>query len=91
VSLTAAGKQFLADSRQILSMVDDAAARAERLYLGKPVNCASVLPHPLRLSAPFRKRSRRFVVTSRMYIFRRAKLTPANRLPRLMKVRSIWG
>ncbi|EFL7024386.1 LysR family transcriptional regulator, partial [Escherichia coli] len=28
VLLTAAGKQFLADSRQILSMVDDAAARA---------------------------------------------------------------
>ena len=44
VSLTAAGRQFLADSRQILSMVDDAAARAERLYLGKPVNCASGLP-----------------------------------------------
>ncbi|MDU6452798.1 MAG: LysR substrate-binding domain-containing protein, partial [Enterobacter hormaechei] len=35
VSLTAAGKQFLADSRQILSMVEDAAARAERLYLGE--------------------------------------------------------
>lgn len=35
VSLTAAGKQFLADSRQILSMVDEAAARAERLYLGE--------------------------------------------------------
>ena len=34
VSLTAAGKQFLTDSRQILSMVEDAAARAERLYLG---------------------------------------------------------
>ena len=29
VLLTAAGKQFLADSRQILSMVDDAAARAD--------------------------------------------------------------
>ncbi|MED5654542.1 LysR family transcriptional regulator, partial [Enterobacter hormaechei] len=35
VSLTAAGKQFLADSRQILSMVVDAAARAERLHLGE--------------------------------------------------------
>lgn len=34
VLLTAAGKQFLADSRQILSMVDDAAARAERLHQG---------------------------------------------------------
>jgi DNA-binding transcriptional LysR family regulator len=82
VSLTAAGKQFLADSRQILSMVDDAAARAERLYLGKPENCASGLPRPRRLSAPSRKRSRRFVVTFRMFIFRRAKSTPANRLRR---------
>jgi DNA-binding transcriptional LysR family regulator len=54
VSLTAAGKQFLTDSRQILSMVDDAAARAERLYLGKPVSCASGLPRPRRLSAPSR-------------------------------------
>ena len=35
VSLTAAGKQFLADSRQILSQVDEAAARAERLHLGE--------------------------------------------------------
>ena len=35
VLLTAAGKQFLADSRQILSMVDDAAARAERLHQGE--------------------------------------------------------
>ncbi len=45
VSLTAAGKQFLADSRQILSMVEDAAARAERLYLGRRESCASGLPH----------------------------------------------
>ncbi|WP_124063848.1 LysR family transcriptional regulator, partial [Escherichia coli] len=35
VLLTAAGKQFLADSRQILSMVDDAAARAETLHQGE--------------------------------------------------------
>jgi len=35
VSLTAAGKQFLADSRQVLSLVNDAAARAERLHLGE--------------------------------------------------------
>ncbi|MCG5042475.1 LysR family transcriptional regulator [Enterobacteriaceae bacterium 155047] len=35
VSLTAAGRQFLADSRQILSLVDEAAARAERLHLGE--------------------------------------------------------
>lgn len=35
VLLTAAGKQFLVDSRQILSMVDDAAARAERLHQGE--------------------------------------------------------
>lgn len=35
VSLTEAGKQFLADSRQILSQVDDAAARAARLHHGE--------------------------------------------------------
>lgn len=35
VSLTPAGKQFLADSRQILSQVDDAAARAARLHQGE--------------------------------------------------------
>ena len=38
VLLTAAGKQFLADSRQILSMVDDAAARAERLHPAHPAS-----------------------------------------------------
>lgn len=35
VGLTAAGKQFLADSRQVVSLVNDAAARAERLHLGE--------------------------------------------------------
>ena len=35
VSLTGAGKQFLADSRQILSQVEDAAARAARLHHGE--------------------------------------------------------
>lgn len=35
VSLTAAGKQFLADSRQILAQVDEAAARAARLHHGE--------------------------------------------------------
>ncbi|WLI77284.1 LysR family transcriptional regulator [Kosakonia sp. H02] len=35
VSLTPAGKQFLADSRQVLSLVDDAAARAVRLHQGE--------------------------------------------------------
>jgi DNA-binding transcriptional LysR family regulator len=79
VSLTAAGKQFLIDSRQILSMVDDAAARAERLYLGKPESCASGLPRPHRLSAPSRKRCRHSVAISRMFIFRRARSTPASR------------
>lgn len=82
VSLTAAGKQFLVDSRQILSMVDDAAARAERLYLGRPVNCASVLPHPPRLSARYRPRCRRFAVISRMSISRPVKSIPANKSPR---------
>lgn len=49
VSLTAAGKQFLADSRQILSMVDEAAARAERLWLGE----AGELRIGFTSSAPF--------------------------------------
>lgn len=49
VNLTAAGKQFLADSRQILSMVDDAAARAERLHLGE----AGELRIGFTSSAPF--------------------------------------
>ncbi|MEG1210727.1 MAG: LysR family transcriptional regulator [Leclercia sp.] len=35
VGLTAAGKQFLADSRQILGMVEEAAARAARLHQGE--------------------------------------------------------
>lgn len=35
VSLTDAGKQFLADSQQILSQVEDAAARAARLHHGE--------------------------------------------------------
>ncbi|EOF4703609.1 LysR family transcriptional regulator [Klebsiella oxytoca] len=35
VSLTEAGKQFLADSRQILTQVDEAAARAARLHHGE--------------------------------------------------------
>ncbi|WP_437890692.1 LysR family transcriptional regulator [Phytobacter sp. V91] len=35
VSLTAAGRQFLADSRQILSQVEEAAARAARLHQGE--------------------------------------------------------
>ena len=35
VALTAAGKQFLADSRQILGLVNEAAARAERLHQGE--------------------------------------------------------
>ncbi|SNY70130.1 LysR family transcriptional regulator [Enterobacter sp. CC120223-11] len=35
VSLTAAGKQFLTDSRQILIQVDEAAARATRLHHGE--------------------------------------------------------
>jgi DNA-binding transcriptional LysR family regulator len=35
VSLTAAGKQFLNDSRQILNQVEEAAARAARLHQGE--------------------------------------------------------
>ncbi|BED96193.1 LysR family transcriptional regulator [Escherichia fergusonii] len=35
VALTGAGRQFLADCRQILGLVNDAAARAERLHQGE--------------------------------------------------------
>ncbi|POP47150.1 LysR family transcriptional regulator [Superficieibacter electus] len=51
VSLTAAGKQFLADSRQVLSMVDDAALRATRLHQGE----AGELRIGFTSSAPFIK------------------------------------
>ncbi|WP_407208743.1 LysR family transcriptional regulator [Citrobacter sedlakii] len=49
VALTAAGKQFLADSRQILAQVDDAAARAARLHQGE----AGELRIGFTSSAPF--------------------------------------
>lgn len=49
VALTAAGKQFLADSRQILGLVNDAAARAERLHQGE----AGELRIGFTSSAPF--------------------------------------
>lgn len=49
VALTAAGKQFLADSRHILSLVNDAAARAERLHQGE----AGELRIGFTSSAPF--------------------------------------
>ncbi|POT57441.1 LysR family transcriptional regulator [Citrobacter amalonaticus] len=51
VALTAAGKQFLADSRQILGLVNDAAARAERLHQGE----AGELRIGFTSSAPFIK------------------------------------
>lgn len=49
VALTAAGKQFLADSRHILGLVNDAAARAERLHQGE----AGELRIGFTSSAPF--------------------------------------
>lgn len=51
VALTAAGKQFLADSRQILGLVNDAGARAERLHQGE----AGELRIGFTSSAPFIK------------------------------------
>ena len=62
VSLTAAGKQFLADSRQILSLVDDAAARAERLHQGE----AGELRIGFTSSAPFIR-----AVSDTLSLFRR--------------------
>lgn len=49
MALTAAGKQFLADSRQILGLVNEAAARAERLHQGE----AGELRIGFTSSAPF--------------------------------------
>lgn len=72
VLLTAAGKQFLADSRQILSMVDDAAARAERLHQGEAGSCALVLlRRPLFGRCPIRYRC--FAVIILMSIYKPAK------------------
>ena len=51
VSLTAAGAQFLADARQILSQVETAASRAARLHLGE----TGELRLGLTASAPFIK------------------------------------
>lgn len=51
VSLTAAGKQFLTDSRQILAAVDDAASRATRLHQGE----AGEIRIGFTSSAPFIK------------------------------------
>ncbi|MTH46099.1 LysR family transcriptional regulator [Intestinirhabdus alba] len=49
VALTAAGRQFLIDSRQILGLVNDAAARAGRLHQGE----AGELRIGFTSSAPF--------------------------------------
>ncbi len=68
VTLTAAGRQFLADSRQILSEVEAAAVRA--CITARPASCASVLRHRRRLSAPFPTRFPCFAVATRMCIYR---------------------
>lgn len=73
VMLTAAGKQFLADSRQILSMVDDAAARAERLHQGEAESYALALPHQRHLFAQYLIPYRCFVANFLMFICRHAR------------------
>jgi DNA-binding transcriptional LysR family regulator len=82
VSLTEAGRQFLADSRQILSQVDDAAARALGFTTAKPASCALDLPHRPPLSRRFPTRCRPFAAAIPMCIFRRGKPTRASRLCR---------
>lgn len=62
VTLTLAGKQFLADSRQILAQVNEAAARAERLHQGE----AGELRIGFTSSAPFVK-----AVSDTLSVFRR--------------------
>jgi DNA-binding transcriptional LysR family regulator len=82
VSLTAAGKQFLADSRQILAQVDDAAARAARLHHGETgeLRIGFTSSAPLSRRSPIRCRC--FASATRMCIFRPARPTPASRLCR---------
>ena len=63
VALTSAGKQFLADSRQILGLVNEAAARAERLHLGE----AGELRIGFTSSAPFIK-----AVSDTLFLFRQS-------------------
>ncbi len=79
VSLTAAGKQFLADSRQILAQVDEAAARAARLHHGETgeLRIGFTSSAPLLRPSPIRYRC--FANAFRMCIFSPARLTPANR------------
>lgn len=62
VTLTLAGKQFLADCRQILAQVNEAAARAERLHQGE----AGELRIGFTSSAPFVK-----AVSDTLSVFRR--------------------
>ena len=81
VSLTAAGKQFLADSRQILAQVEDAAARPA-CTIGKRANCVSALPPRPLSSRRYPIRCRCFVNATRMCIFSPARPIPANRLSR---------
>ncbi len=79
VSLTAAGRQFLADSRQILSEIEAAAIRAARLHNGE----TGELRIGFTSSAPFIRaspiRCRCFAAATRTCICRRWKSTPAHR------------
>ena len=61
VALTSAGKQFLADSRQILGLVNEAAARV------------SALRRPRRLSKRFQIRYRCFAKATRQCICKPVK------------------
>lgn len=82
VSLTEAGRQFLADSRQILSQVDDAAARAARLHHGETGELRIGFTSSAPLSRRFPTRCRPFAAAIPMCIFRRGKPTRASRLCR---------
>lgn len=81
VSLTDAGKQFLADSRQILSQVEDAAAPLV-FTTARPANYALALLRRLPLLRRYRTRCRLSAIAIRMCIFRRGKPTLASRLYR---------
>ena len=73
VALTSAGKQFLADSRQILGLVNEAAAGLSVCIWEKQGNCVSALRRRRRLSKPFQIRYLCFAKATRQCICKPAK------------------
>lgn len=73
VMLTAAGKQFLADSRQILSMVDALPLALNACIRERRDSYALALPHQRHLFAQYLIPYRCFVANFLMFICRHAR------------------